>query len=114
MRVTEAAVLELQCFLDTAPDPKAHFGSVLQKLEHLQHKTAFKDLPDHLKPYAGFLRDSLPQLHAVKNSWRNKVSHVDDRIVIVDVFTEEMASGIYDATLLLMKKLANGLPPTSV
>jgi hypothetical protein len=113
MRVTEAAVLELQCFLDTAPDPKAHFGSVLQRLEHLQQKTAFKDLPNHLKPYVGFLNDVLPQLHGVKDAWRNKVSHVDDRIIIADVFTEEMALGIYDATLLLMKKLASGLPPAS-
>jgi hypothetical protein len=113
MRVTEAAVLELQCFLNTKPDPKAHFGSVLQKLDHLQQRTQFKDLPDHLKPYAGFLSDVLPQLHAVKDSWRNKVSHVDDRIMIADVFTEEMALGIYGATLLLMKKLARGLPPNT-
>lgn len=111
MRVTEAAVLELQRFLDTKPDVKPHFGSVLQKLEHLKQKTEFKDLPDQLKPYAGFLGDVLPQLHAIKDSWRNKVSHVDDRIIIADVFTEEMAVGIYDATLRLMKKLASGLPP---
>ena len=110
MRVTEAAVLELQCFLDTKSDAKAHFGSVLQKLEHLKQKTEFKDLPDHLKRYVGFLSDVLPQLHAIRDSWRNKVSHVDDRIIIADVFTEEMASGIYDATQLLMKKLASGLP----
>jgi hypothetical protein len=111
MRVTETSVLDLQCFLDTQPDVKAHFGSVLKKLEHLKQNTQLKDLPDHLKPYAGFLGDVLPQLHAVKDSWRNKVSHVDDRIIIADVFTEEMAIGIYDATLLLTKKLASGLPP---
>ena len=114
MRVTEAAVLELQCFLDTKPDAKAHFGSVLQKLEDLKQKTAFKNLPNHLKPYARFLGDVLPQLHAVKDSWRNKVSHVDGRIIIADVFTEEMALGIYGATLLLMKKLACGLPTNTV
>lgn len=111
MRVTEAAVLEFQCFLNPPPDPKAHFGSVLTKLDQLSLKTEFKNLPNHLKPYADFLKDVLPQLHAVKASWRNKVSHIDDRIIIADVFTEEMALGIYDATLLLMKKLANGLPP---
>jgi hypothetical protein len=111
MRVTEAAVLEFQCFLDPPLDPKAHFGSVLKKLDQLSLKTEFKNLPNHLKPYADFLKDVLPQLHAVKASWRNKVSHIDDRIIIADVFTEEMALGIYSATLLLMKQLASGLPP---
>jgi hypothetical protein len=52
----------------------------------------------------------LPQLHAVKDSWRNKVSHVDGKIIPTDVFTEEMSAGVYEATLLLMKKLADGLP----
>jgi hypothetical protein len=110
MRVTEAGVLDLQCFLDTKPDPKAHFGSVLSKLEHLHTKTRFENLPEHLKPSRQFLIDILAQLHSVKDSWRNKVSHVDDRISIADVFTEEMALGVYNATLLLMKKLASGLP----
>jgi hypothetical protein len=82
----------------------------LKKLGHLQQKTDFNNLPEHLKPYRGFLGEVLPQLHAVKDSWRNKVSHIDDRIIIADVFTEEMASGVYNATLLLMKKLADGLP----
>ena len=108
MRVTEAVVLRLQCFLDK-PDPKAHFGSVLDKLEKLHTKTRFEELPEHLKPHRQFLIDILAQLHAVKDSWRNKVSHVDDRIIVADVFTEEMALGIYSATLLLMKKLAKGL-----
>jgi len=111
MRVTEAAVLEFQCFLEPPPDPKAHFGSVLAKLDNLSLKTEFKNLPNHLKQYVDFLKDVLPQLHAVKASWRNKVSHIDGRIIIADIFTEEMALGIYGATLLLMKKLAKGLPP---
>jgi hypothetical protein len=113
MKVVEHAVLDLQCFLDK-PDTKAHFGGVLSKLDDLNRKTQFRDLPDHLKPYRGFLVDVLPQMHAVKDSWRNKVSHVDGKIVPVDVFTEEMASGVHDATLLLMKKLASGLPPRAV
>ncbi|HXG89169.1 MAG TPA: hypothetical protein VNJ02_12600 [Vicinamibacterales bacterium] len=114
MRVAESAVLEFQCFLDSAPDPKAYFGSVLKKLEHVRQRTGYQHLPAHLKGYVGFLDEILPQLHAVKDSWRNKVTHVDGQIVIADVFTEEMALGIRSATLLLMKKLAAGLPAPSV
>jgi hypothetical protein len=61
------------------------------------------------KPYAPFIQSILPQLHALKDSGRNKVSHMDGKIVPTDLFTEEMAAGVYDATLLLMKKLATGL-----
>lgn len=109
MRVVETAVLRLQEFLDK-PDPKAHFGSVIGKLERLNNKTEFNDLPERLKPCRSFLIGILPQLHAVKDSWRDKVSHVDGVIVPKDVFTEEMASGVYSATLLLMEKLVDGLP----
>jgi hypothetical protein len=109
MRVTESAVLGLQIFL-AAPDVKAHFGSVLNKIEHLLQKTKFEALPTHVKQHHGFLSAVLPQLHAVKDSWRNKVSHVDGKILPSDTFTEEMAAGVYGATKLLMQKLEEGLP----
>jgi hypothetical protein len=113
MKVTESAVIELQMFLSTT-DRKAHFGSVVTRLEDLLQKTKFDQVPESLKPYLSFLKDLLPQLHAVKDSWRNKVAHVDSLIVPVDTFTEEMAAGVYAATLLLMKKLAAGLPVRDV
>lgn len=110
MKVTEAAVLELQIFLKD-DDIKAHFGSVLTKLEQMTQKEKYEHVPDVLRPYLQFMRETLTQLHAVKDSWRNKVSHVDARIVPVDTFTEELAKGVHDSTLLLMKKLVSGLPP---
>lgn len=112
-RVTEAAVLELECFLDNAPDRKAHFGSVLRKIEQSSQKNKFDHVSEHLKPHIDFVRSILPQLHAVKDSWRDKVSHVDKLFVISDMFTPEIAFGIHDATLLLMKKMVDGLPRSS-
>jgi len=109
MRIVETAVLSLQCFLEKS-DQKAHFGSVLAKLEKLHTKTKFEDIPDRLKPHRQFLIDILPHLHAVKDSWRNKVSHVDEKIVPVDLFTGEMAGDVYRATLALMNKISDGLP----
>jgi len=113
MRITETAVLELQAFLGQI-DQKAHFGSVVNKLEQLVQRDGFSRVPAPLQPHFHFLEQILTQLHAVKDSWRDKVSHVDARIVPADLFTEEMALGIHDATLLLMKKLAAGLPPKAV
>jgi hypothetical protein len=110
MKIVEAAVLELQVFLKQ-PDVKAHFGSVLSKLENMTQKQDFQHIPTHLQPYKQFMIDVLAQLHAVKDSWRNKVSHVGSHIVPEGIFTEEMSRGIHDATLLLMQKMVDGLPP---
>jgi hypothetical protein len=112
MKVVEASVLELQMFL-RAPDVKAHFGSVLTKLEQMIQRTKYEHLEERFRPYLPFLKDVVTQLHAVKDSWRNKVSHVDARIVPTETFTGELALGVHDATLLLMKKLASGLPEKS-
>jgi len=110
MKVVEAGVLEMQVFLRSS-DVKAHFGSVVGKLENMTQKMEYQHIPAHLQPYLPFMREILTQLHAVKDSWRNKVAHVDAFIIPSDTFTEELANGVHDATLLLMNKMADGLPP---
>jgi hypothetical protein len=87
MKVVEAAVLELQMFLKDK-DVKAHFGSVVAKLEDMTQKQKYDHVSADLQPYLQFLREALTQLHAVKDSWRNKVSHVDTFIIPADTFTE--------------------------
>jgi hypothetical protein len=111
MRVVERGVLEMEVFLNRAPDPKAHFGSVISKLEDLVQKNKFDQVPAHLRSYLSFMREVLPQVHAVKDAWRDKVSHVDNKIVPVGTFSEEKALEVYSATRSLMKKLSSGLPP---
>jgi hypothetical protein len=110
MRVAERGVLDLQTFLER-PDPKAHFGSVVAKLDALNTKTKFQELPEHLKPYRDFLIEIMAPLHAVKMSWRDKVAHVDGKIIPSETFTQAMALGVYEATVLFMGKLAAGMPP---
>lgn len=110
MKIVESGVLELQLFLQT-PDVKAHFGSVVSKLEDMTQKQRYDHISPRLQSHLPFLREVLTQLHAVKDSWRNKVTHVDAFIIPSETFTAEMALGAHDATLLLMKKLCGGLPP---
>jgi hypothetical protein len=90
-------------------DPKAHFGSVLSRVETLVQKSKFDDLPDEARAKKQFLIDILPQLHAVKDAWRDKVSHVGNNIIPSGSFTEEKATEIYNATVALMKNLAANL-----
>ena len=110
MKVVERGVLEMQVFLKGNIDSKAHFGGVLSKLEDMVHKTRFEHIPADLQPFVPFLRDVLPQLHAIKDAWRDKVAHVDNKIIPIESFNEEKALEIYEASLALMKKLAVGLP----
>lgn len=112
MRIVEAAVLDLQWILGKE-DPKAHFGSVVQKLEQLTQKARYEELPETVKPHIPFLRNILPQFHAVKDSWRNRVAHVGARILPTDGYTEESTRAVYSATLELMRKLSIEAPNKS-
>ena len=111
MRIVETAVLELYWLTGLPADEKAHFGSVVSKLEKLTQKTEFKDLPAFTKPHIGFLRDILPFLHSVKDAWRNRVSHVDGRILPTEGYKPEDVLEIYMATRGLMKTMAAKAPP---
>jgi hypothetical protein len=93
MKIVEAAVLELRVFLDEKPDARAGFGSVLKKLEQMTQREKFTHIDVNLRPYLGFMQETLAQLHAVKDSWRDRVAHTDEGIVPIDTFTEEMAAG---------------------
>ncbi len=110
MRVVESGVLTLQAFLDGSPDPKAHFGGVLSKLENMVQKTKFEHLGAYMQSRLPFLKSVLPQLHSIKDAWRGKVVHVDSRIIPSGVFVKEKAVEIHNASLALMKNLAENLP----
>jgi hypothetical protein len=106
MRVVEVAVIELQELFDK-PDAKAHFGSVVSRLEALFQKTKFDDLPQKVKDNHAFLLGVLPHLHSVKDAWRNKFIHADGRIIPSEsYYTREMALEIMNATSGLMRKMA--------
>ena len=109
MRVVEAGVLAFQVFLNGAPDPKPHFGSIVSKLEGLVQRTQFDHLTPTMQTKLPFLRAILPQLHAVKDAWRDKVTHVDSHIIPAGHFTEEKAIEIHNASLSLMKNLTENL-----
>jgi hypothetical protein len=110
MRIVETAVIELYWLTGLPLDEKAHFGSVVSKLEKLTQRTEFKDLPPVAQPHIGFLKEVLPYLHAVKDAWRNRVSHVDERILPKDGYAPENVTEIYMATRGLMRTLAEKAP----
>ena len=71
----------------------------------------FEVTPEDVKPHRRFFEDLLPRLYAVKDSWRDKVSHFDTHIVPSDAISNaERALDIYNSTQSLMRLLAERLP----
>lgn len=106
MRITEAGALALGNLI--APgDYKPQFSSVLKKIDTLVQKTKWQDWPEAAKPYKPLLVEALPRLYAVKDSWRDKVSHVDTHLVPTSAtWNKEQALDIYNSTLSLMRRLS--------
>jgi hypothetical protein len=108
LRTVEYGVLALQSFLGEA-DPKAHFGSVVGKLEGMVQKTKYEHLDSDMREKLPFLRSVLPQLHAVKDAWRDKVAHADLKINTSAMFTKDKAIEIHNVSFALMKNLSENL-----
>jgi len=106
MKVVEFGVLELQAFVIAPPDPKGHFGGVINKLEDILQHTRYAQVPPLMQPKLPMLREALPQLHAVKDAWRDKVSHCGNSIIPTGVFGEDKAMEVHNASLALMRNLA--------
>jgi hypothetical protein len=110
MRVTEAAALELGQLVDPH-DHKPQFGSVLKKIDNLIQKTQWHDWPSDAQPHKALFADVLPRLYAVKDSWRDKVSHFDTHIIPTSATSNrERAFDIYNSTVSLLNLLAERLP----
>lgn len=111
MRVTEAGVLELGTLIEPG-DHKPQFGFVLKKIDRLLQRVEFKDWPEHAKPHQALFRQVLPRLYAVKDAWRDKVMHIETKIIPTESqYTPGVALDIWNATVSLMRLLAERLPP---
>jgi hypothetical protein len=61
--------------------------------------------------HSEFLANLVPLALAIKNSWRHKISHVDNKLEWMDTdFGPDVAKDIVSATRGFMRKLATDLP----
>jgi hypothetical protein len=111
VQVIEVGLIELGKFLGVN-DPLSGWTSVA---------TALKQIVDKKHPArTAFERDNFPVIEqlqgtveALKNAWRNKVSHAHGKLVIMGAdFNEEIAEEILMATRALMRRLTEDLPGT--
>lgn len=106
--VAEYGVVSLATLLGVAGD-KPGWGA-LDRLEKIVAKP-YRDRTDVEEKYSSILEGLLPFAHSIKNQWRHKISHVENKLVWQDTdFSPVMAWDIIGAVRGFMDKLANDLP----
>jgi hypothetical protein len=110
VQVVEVGLIDLGEFIGVN-DPHSGWTAVSNALDKViakkyQDRTAFE--------LANF--KFLEQVHGtvagLKNAWRNKISHVQGKSVLMTKdFSPEVAQEILYATRAFMRRLADGLPP---
>jgi hypothetical protein len=106
--VAEYGVIALAKLLNVAGD-KPGWGA-LERLERISVKP-YKDKSDLEKKYSAILDGIMPFALSIKNQWRHKISHVENKLEWVDTdFSPKMAEDIIGAVRGFMDKLASDLP----
>jgi hypothetical protein len=110
IQVIEAGLIELGTFIKVV-DPKSGWTAVTNELKKIVLKKR-EELTDLEKQNFVFLEQTQGTTEALKNAWRNKVSHVHGKIILMTrEFSPEIAEEILYASRSFMRGLATGLPP---
>jgi hypothetical protein len=94
-------------------DPHSGWTAVTNKLNTIQ-KTKHGDRSAFEKKYWSFLEQITGTVEALKNAWRNKVSHAHGKLVLMTAdFSPEIAEEILMATRAFMRRLTTDGPLAS-
>lgn len=106
--VAEFGVIEVARLFGVEGD-KPGWGA-LDRLERIRNKK-YLERSDFEKRHSPFLEQVVPLLVAVKDSWRHKISHVENELVWMDtVFSPQIAEEVISTTRGFMRRLATDLP----
>ena len=109
VQVVEVGLIALGKFIKVA-DPKSGWTAVANELKKIVSKKR-EDLTDFEKQHFQFLEQVQGTVEALKNAWRNKVSHVQGKIVLMTrEFSPEVAEEILMASRSFIRRLATDLP----
>jgi hypothetical protein len=106
--VAEYGVIALAKLLGVAGD-KPGWGS-LERLERIAAKP-YKERSNLEQENSKLLDEIMPFAFSMKNQWRHKIYHVENKLVWVDTdFSPQMARDIIGAVRGFMDKLATAIP----
>jgi hypothetical protein len=110
LHVVECGLIELGKYIGVA-DPKSGWTAGANELSKIVKKT-YHDRTDFEKQNAAFLEQVQGTVEALKNAWRNKISHVSGRLILMTTdLSPDIAEEILFATRAFMRRLVEGLPP---
>jgi BMFP domain-containing protein YqiC len=109
--VVEAGVIELGTFIGVN-DPLSNWAAITKKLKKILDAD-YKTLTPFEQQYRPFFEQIHGTIEALKNAWRNKVSHALGKLTVMtgEEFHPDVAEEILIATRAFMRRLADGLPP---
>jgi hypothetical protein len=111
MRIVEVGVLKV-AKIARMKDMRPSWGAVLGHVEKIVLRTKYEDVARDVRPHLKMLGALLPQMQAIQRSWRNKFTHVEDKIIPMELgITEPIAIEILTAVEAFMRQLSHDLPP---
>jgi hypothetical protein len=110
VQIVEAGLIELGIFLKVS-DPKSGWTAISKAL-HAVIQKPHKDRTIFEKRNFPFLEQTSGTVEALKNAWRNKISHSHGKLTLLTTdFSPDVAEEILMATRAFMRRLTEGLPP---
>jgi hypothetical protein len=106
MRVVEYGVFYI-AQLSEMKDFKPSWSSITKHLERLAYKTEYPDLPPNVKPHIQFIKSVIPKMQAIEHAWRNRVMHIDTKLVPVLQVDRPIAAEIMGAVESFMRYLSD-------
>lgn len=108
-QIIEGGLIELGKFIEVS-DPKSGWTAITNRLNIIVNKTNFKDLSSFEQSNFSFLEQLHGTVEGLKNAWRNKIGHVQGRLILLSTeFTPEITEEILFASRAFMRRLAEGL-----
>jgi len=109
--VAEFGVIEVAKLLNAEGDKPG--WSALDRLERI-HKKSYQDKTPLEKEYTALLGNVFPLAIAMKDAWRHKISHVENKLSWLETdFSRRTAEEIISAARGFMVRLATGMPKAS-
>jgi hypothetical protein len=106
--IAEYGVIQVAELFSVAGDKPG--WAALDRLQRINDKK-YADKSPLEQRHADFLKNLLPLAFSMKDSWRHKISHIDNKLEWMDTdFSPEVAAEIISATRGFMRRLAGDLP----
>jgi hypothetical protein len=109
LQVVEHGLIELGTFIDVA-DPQSGWTAVCHQMKKII-KTDYSQRTQFQRENFAFIEQVFATTEALKNAWRDKVSHAQGKLVLLTTdLTPQVAEEIMYASRAFMHRLVDGLP----